>query len=325
MIYGVLSNSLGLISDSVHMFFDCSALVLTLIATYFASLPPNNKFQYGYGRIEVISGFTNCIFLVFVASSIILESLERLIRPQQIIADQLLNVAILGLIVNIAGIFLLINPEEEDDQPTQNINSNDPVKYQALPTKSEELHEIAVVSTSNNQTDTSSSEQPESSKEPEQVKKHKRAKNENLAGLFLHITSDALGSVGVIISAACIKYYNMIFADPVCSLMISGLIIASIISLLKSTVATLTMKLSQKAEKRFGKIGLEILGTSGISDCDELKIWVLRRNEMILTSKLQIENNADKEKMLAQIRGIIEGHSIKNSIVEIIESNKPHK
>ena len=34
LIYGFMSNSLGLISDSFHMLFDCTALFIGLIASY---------------------------------------------------------------------------------------------------------------------------------------------------------------------------------------------------------------------------------------------------------------------------------------------------
>lgn len=41
-------NSLGLISDSFHMFFDCTALVAGLIASVVTKWRANNAFTYGY-------------------------------------------------------------------------------------------------------------------------------------------------------------------------------------------------------------------------------------------------------------------------------------
>ena len=239
------------------------------------------------------------MFLVFVASSIVLESLERLVRPQQIIADQLLTVAILGLIVNIAGIFLLVGSEKEDENTAPEESSKE---YEAVP-KIEEMTEVTVIT--------------ENSTKP--VKKPKTSKNENLAGLFLHITSDALGSVGVIVSAVCIKYYGIAMADAICSLGISALIILSIISLLKSTVATLTVKLSEKASKKADKVLTNILCLEGIVDCEELKVWVYRRNELMITSKIKSEIGYDKAKLMEKIKGAIEGRSVRRKIVELSE------
>ena len=51
--------------------------------------------------------------------------------------------------------------------------------------------------------------------------------NENLYGVFLHILADCLGSVGVIFSSILVKYYKLYVADPVCSFIISLMILAS--------------------------------------------------------------------------------------------------
>ena len=60
---------------------------------------------HSYGRYEVLAGFVNAIFLVFVAFSVVLEGLERLWTPAEVHGDHLLTVAVLGLLVNLIGIF----------------------------------------------------------------------------------------------------------------------------------------------------------------------------------------------------------------------------
>jgi zinc transporter 5/7 len=56
--------------------------------------------------------------------------------------------------------------------------------------------------------------------------------NENLYGVFLHILADALGSVGVIFSSILVKYYGYYIADPICSFIISVMILVSVVPLL---------------------------------------------------------------------------------------------
>ncbi|KAJ3319162.1 hypothetical protein HDU76_000631, partial [Blyttiomyces sp. JEL0837] len=61
--------------------------------------------------------------------------------------------------------------------------------------------------------------------------------NMNMHGLFLHVLGDALGSVGVIISALVIQFASgewRYYLDPVISLFISGIIIYSTVPLIKS-------------------------------------------------------------------------------------------
>ena len=79
--YGIVSNSLGLLSDSVHMLIDSAALAIGLYAAYVSTLEPNGTFAFGYKRVEVLSGFVNGIFLLFVVVEIITESFERLLHP----------------------------------------------------------------------------------------------------------------------------------------------------------------------------------------------------------------------------------------------------
>ncbi len=45
-----------------------------------------------------------------------------------------------------------------------------------------------------------------------------------VAGVFLHILADTLGSVGVIISSALIHQYGWMISDPICSIIIASLI-----------------------------------------------------------------------------------------------------
>ena len=59
------------------MLFDSVALAIGLAASYISKFKSDELFTYGYIRAEVVSGFVNAIFLVFVAISVLLEAAER--------------------------------------------------------------------------------------------------------------------------------------------------------------------------------------------------------------------------------------------------------
>ncbi|KAJ5087079.1 hypothetical protein NUU61_008386 [Penicillium alfredii] len=104
--YGFLTGSLGLLSDSIHMFFDCLALVVGLCAAVMSKWPPNARFPYGYGKVDTLSGFANGIFLMIISVEIIYEAVERLSSGSQMHRiSELLAVSIAGLAVNLVGIF----------------------------------------------------------------------------------------------------------------------------------------------------------------------------------------------------------------------------
>lgn len=72
MAYGVITNSLGLISDgeqrnastalmstAIHMLFDCLGLAVGLWASVAATWKPDGQYTFGYARVETLSGFAN--------------------------------------------------------------------------------------------------------------------------------------------------------------------------------------------------------------------------------------------------------------------------
>lgn len=64
--YGFVTDSLGLLSDSIHMFFDCVALLVGLLAAVMSKWPKSQRFPYGFGKVETLSGFANGILLMYV-------------------------------------------------------------------------------------------------------------------------------------------------------------------------------------------------------------------------------------------------------------------
>ena len=109
LFYGVWTNSLGLISDSFHMFFDCTGLLAGLVASVCRNVffkigtskdvwifqvitkwRANDKYSYGYVRAEVLAGFINGLFLLFISFFIFSEAVERLVEPPEVISRTLL-------------------------------------------------------------------------------------------------------------------------------------------------------------------------------------------------------------------------------------------
>lgn len=104
LLYGMWTNSLGLISDGFHMLFDCTALLVGLYASLMSRWKPTRLYSYGYGRVEVLSGFVNGLFLVVIALFVLEEALDRLVDPPSVSTDRLLFVSVAGFIVNLIGI-----------------------------------------------------------------------------------------------------------------------------------------------------------------------------------------------------------------------------
>ena len=72
------------------MLFDCTALLVGLYAALMSRWRPTRVYSFGYGRVEVLSGFVNGLFLVVIALMVLTEAVERLMEPPSIKTDRLL-------------------------------------------------------------------------------------------------------------------------------------------------------------------------------------------------------------------------------------------
>ncbi|KAF2240849.1 cation efflux protein [Trematosphaeria pertusa] len=103
--YGFVTGSLGLLTDSIHMLFDCAGLAVGLAAAVMSKWRPNARFPYGYGKIDTLSGFANGVFLLLVSLEIIFDAFERLWEGHHLHRlNELLIVSVLGFVVNIVGL-----------------------------------------------------------------------------------------------------------------------------------------------------------------------------------------------------------------------------
>ncbi|MHA2224919.1 MAG: cation diffusion facilitator family transporter [Candidatus Hodarchaeales archaeon] len=107
LIGGIITNSLALISDAGHMFTHSFAIGISLIAIILARKPPCHHKTFGLYRAEILAAFINGLFLLLVVVTIIFEAVMRIAQPLEILAGEMMIIAIVGLIVNLTSIFLL--------------------------------------------------------------------------------------------------------------------------------------------------------------------------------------------------------------------------
>jgi cobalt-zinc-cadmium efflux system protein len=107
VIGGLLSNSLALLSDAGHMLTDNIALLLSFFAMKFATLPPTERKTFGFYRIEILAALVNGVVLVLISFYILYEAYLRIKHPEPVAGTLMLVVALIGLVVNIAGAIVL--------------------------------------------------------------------------------------------------------------------------------------------------------------------------------------------------------------------------
>ncbi|MXS85711.1 cation transporter [Nitrosomonas sp. HPC101] len=113
-IGGWLSGSLALIADSGHMVSDAAALLLALIAYRIARRPADGTRTYGFHRIRVLAALVNGVALLLLVLWIVFEAIERIYIPSAVLAGSMLLVAVIGLIINLTGVWILWSGSRAD-------------------------------------------------------------------------------------------------------------------------------------------------------------------------------------------------------------------
>jgi cobalt-zinc-cadmium efflux system protein len=110
---GLASNSLALIADAGHNFTDVAGIGLSLLAMRFATRPATQGRTFGYLRLEILAAVVNAVFLFGIAAFVLYEAIRRWSEPPPVASTLMLTVALVGLAVNAASLYLLRDAQRE--------------------------------------------------------------------------------------------------------------------------------------------------------------------------------------------------------------------
>ncbi|KAJ7401459.1 Zinc transporter 7 [Pitangus sulphuratus] len=288
LLYGIWSNSLGLISDSFHMFFDCTALLAGLAASVISKWRSNDAFSYGYVRAEVLAGFVNGLFLIFTAFFIFSEGVEGMS-----------TVILCSMVVSATG-----TATEVTGTATNRNIPTDTVMVTAMDTLMARIIVMVNVSIIVFTDDHSLEEVTGSSKQI-------------LQGVFLHIVADTLGSIGVIISAILMQNYGLMIADPICSMLIALLIGVSIVPLLKESIGILMQRTPPSLENALPQCYQRVQQLQGVYSLHDPHFWTLCTDVYIGTLKLLVAPDADGRWILSQTHNIFTQAGVRQLYIQI--------
>ncbi len=111
---GLISGSLALLADAGHMLTDFASLALALAALRIARRPADWKRTYGFDRFSILAAFVNGLSLFAIAAWIVVEAVQRLRAPSEVLGGLMLWVAVAGLVVNILAFWVLSRGDSEN-------------------------------------------------------------------------------------------------------------------------------------------------------------------------------------------------------------------
>ncbi|XP_061554170.1 proton-coupled zinc antiporter SLC30A5 isoform X1 [Phycodurus eques] len=309
LFYGVWTNSLGLISDGFHMLFDCSALVLGLFAALMTRWKATRIFSYGYGRVEILSGFINGLFLMVIAFFVFVESVTRLVDPPNINTDMLTPVSVGGLLVNLVGICAFSHAHSHGGKSCSGHDHGHSHHGHSHGDHSHGSHGHSHGGHGHGGHGHGGHGHSHSS--------GGGGMNANMRGVFLHILADTLGSIGVIISTILIRQFGWLIADPICSLFIATLIFLSVIPLLKDACEVLLLRIPPEHEKELNNALQKLEKIEGVLSYRDPHFWRHSANMIAGTIHLQIMSDVVEQRIIQQVTTILKDAGVNNLSVQV--------
>ena len=240
IVGGWLTNSLALLADAGHMFSDVVALALSFFAVWVGDRPAASHQTYGFYRAEILAALVNGAALIAVSVFIFIEAYHRLWQPPQVQGQLMMWIAVGGLGVNLAGLWILHGG---------------------------------------------------------------RSENLNVRGAWLHVLSDALGSVGAIVAGGLIWAFGWVWSDPVASVVIGILVIYSSWRLLAESVSVLMENAPKGIDVDAVRIAMaEMAGVAGVHD---LHIWSITSGLDSLSAHVVANDGQSHSELLQQMRNLL--------------------
>ena len=98
IIGGWLTNSMAIISDSIHDLGCTVSIALAWLFERIAGHKPTHHFTFGYRRFTLLGAFVNAFILLGGSSIVLYESIGRLAHPEAVDAEGMLWFALLAIL-----------------------------------------------------------------------------------------------------------------------------------------------------------------------------------------------------------------------------------
>ena len=106
LIGGILTNSVAILSDSVHDLGDAISIGISYILERKSKKGSDNKYTYGYVRYSILGGFITTLILVVGSILVIINAGKRLFNPVDINYNGMIIFAIVGVVLNFIAAYV---------------------------------------------------------------------------------------------------------------------------------------------------------------------------------------------------------------------------
>jgi len=145
----------------------------------------------------------------------------------------------------------------------------------------------------------------------------------NLRGAWLHVLSDALGSVGAMIAGLCVWRFGWLWADPAASLAIAALVLGSSWHLIREAVDVL-MEAAPRGLDVDG-VRRDLCALAGVRSVHDLHVWTLGQGRVALSCHLVVARIERAEALLTDAYTLLGNrHHIDHATIQVEPESLAH-
>jgi cobalt-zinc-cadmium efflux system protein len=138
----------------------------------------------------------------------------------------------------------------------------------------------------------------------------------NVRGAWLHVLSDALGSVGAMIAGVLVWRFGWLWADPAASLAIAALVLGSSFHLIREAVDVLMEAAPRNLD--VDAVRRDLASLVGVRSVHDLHVWTLGQGSIALSCHLVVSIVEHSEQLLTDAYSLLgTRHGIDHATIQI--------
>ncbi|UQZ34512.1 cation transporter [Paenibacillus sp. PK3_47] len=155
------------------------------------------------------------------------------------------------------------------------------------------------------------------------MRKSNVKENINVRSAYLHVISDALGSVGALLAGLIMQLFSWYIADPIISVIVALLILRGAWGVMKQAFHILMEGTPPSVD--INEVKEDFLQIDGVIDVHDLHIWSITSGLDALSGHLLIEDHKDHQTVLQQAVTLVEEKfGIQHATLQIENSSLKH-
>ncbi|CAK8575896.1 unnamed protein product [Lathyrus sativus] len=327
LIGGMKAHSLSVISDAVHLLSDIAGFAISLFAVWASRWEATPRQSFGYNRLEVLGALLSVQLIWFISGFLIYEAVGRIVNRNDSVNGKLMfAIATFGFVLNCIMVLWLGHDHSHhhgfgdshghghdhshghDRHHSHGHDRHDHSHSHQCGGDADHdngMEELSKVTDEENLTMISNG------------KRKTNVLNINIQGAYLHVMTDMIQSLGVMIAGGVIwAKPEWFIVDLLCTLVFSVLSLSTTLTMLKNIFGILM----ERTPSEINIIQLEngLRSIKGLQEIHDLHVWAITVGKLFLSCHVVAEPGISSIDLLDTIKQYCENtYQIQHVTVQI--------